>query len=192
MKNFTYNNKGLEGFTLIELLIVIAILGTLAVLALIAIDPLEQLARGRDAGKLSTTAQLGHAIEAYATGNAGSTTATYPAVGSGSATWAHTLMSAGEISTMPPQSGTVQCGTSASTAGSGQISNTWCYNTSGSGTTQEAIVYARLESKRNASLCTNASAPTPWAVYSTADGRGGIVCTGGSAVPAVGTQSWVN
>ncbi|HLD01481.1 MAG TPA: prepilin-type N-terminal cleavage/methylation domain-containing protein, partial [Patescibacteria group bacterium] len=40
-----------KGFTLIELLIVIAVLGVLATIVLVAIDPLEQLSRGTDAGQ---------------------------------------------------------------------------------------------------------------------------------------------
>jgi prepilin-type N-terminal cleavage/methylation domain-containing protein len=43
------------GFTLIELLIVIAILGVLAVVVLVAINPIEQLARTRDGGRLTST-----------------------------------------------------------------------------------------------------------------------------------------
>ena len=42
-----------KGFTLIELLIVIAILGVLAVVILVAINPQEQLARGRGGGRTS-------------------------------------------------------------------------------------------------------------------------------------------
>jgi len=55
------------GFTLIELLVVIAILGVLAGAILVAINPLEQLARGRDAGRKSTVDELGHATQAYYT-----------------------------------------------------------------------------------------------------------------------------
>lgn len=175
-----------KGFTLIELLIVIAILGAIAVIALIAIDPLEQLARSRDAGKLSLTAQLGHALDAYAAGNAGSTANPYPAIGSGTTRWIDTLVSAGEVATVPGASGTVGCGTS------GTVNNTWCYNVSGAGTAQNAVVYARLESKRNTALCANPATEVPWAVYSTADGRGGVVCTTATGVPGTGAQSFRN
>lgn len=54
------------GFTMIELLIVIAILGILAVLVLSAINPIEQINRGRDTGKRSDAEQLLGAIERYA------------------------------------------------------------------------------------------------------------------------------
>ena len=58
-----------KGFTLIELLIVIAILGILAAGILVAIDPVEQLSRGRDAGRKSAVTQLGRALQAYYTAN---------------------------------------------------------------------------------------------------------------------------
>ncbi len=56
-----------KGFTLIELLIVMAILGVLAVVVLVAINPVQQLARTRDAGRKSGVTQMGHALEAFYT-----------------------------------------------------------------------------------------------------------------------------
>ena len=46
------------GFTMIELLIVIAIMGILAVAVLAAINPIEQINRGRDTGSRSDAEQL--------------------------------------------------------------------------------------------------------------------------------------
>lgn len=54
-----------QGFTLIELLIVIAILGVLAAAVLSAINPVEQINRGRDTGSLSDAEQLHSAIDRY-------------------------------------------------------------------------------------------------------------------------------
>lgn len=53
------------GFTMIELLIVIAILGILAVAVLSALNPIEQINRGRDTGSRSDAEQLLNAIERY-------------------------------------------------------------------------------------------------------------------------------
>lgn len=53
------------GFTMIELLIVIAILGILAVAVLAAINPIEQINRGRDTGSRSDAEQLISAIDRY-------------------------------------------------------------------------------------------------------------------------------
>lgn len=56
-----------RGFTMIELLIVIAVLGVLAVAVLSAINPIEQINRGRDTGSRSDAEQLLSAIDRYNT-----------------------------------------------------------------------------------------------------------------------------
>ena len=53
------------GFTMIELLIVIAVLGILAVAVLAAINPIEQINRGRDTGSRSDAEQLLSAIDRF-------------------------------------------------------------------------------------------------------------------------------
>ncbi len=53
------------GFTMIELLIVISILGILAVAVLSAINPVEQINRGRDTGNRSDAEQLLSGIDRY-------------------------------------------------------------------------------------------------------------------------------
>lgn len=53
------------GFTMIELLIVIAVLGILAVAVLAAINPIEQINRGRDTGSRSDAEQLISGIDRY-------------------------------------------------------------------------------------------------------------------------------
>jgi len=55
----------IRGFTMIELLIVMAILGILAVAVLSAINPLEQIRRGRDTGSRSDCEQLVNAVERH-------------------------------------------------------------------------------------------------------------------------------
>ncbi len=54
-----------KGFTLIELLVVIGILGILAVGLLAAIDPLEQLKKGRDTQKRNIAVEYVNAITRY-------------------------------------------------------------------------------------------------------------------------------
>lgn len=56
-----------RGFTMIELLIVIAVLGILAVAVLAAINPIEQINRGKDTGSRSDSEQLLSATERYYT-----------------------------------------------------------------------------------------------------------------------------
>ncbi len=164
--------RNLKGFTLIELLIVIAILGTLAVVVLLALNPVQQLARTRDAGRISTVTQLGHTIEAYATGNNG----VYPVV---AATWITSLVTAGEVSVAPA---VVNYTAGAAVACGQNAQNGWCYNyVAATG----AVVFARMESNANISKC--AANQAAWFVYSTAAGRGGGVCTANAATyPAPG------
>lgn len=53
------------GFTMIELLIVIAVLGILAVAVLSAINPIEQINRGKDTGSRSDAEQALSSIDRY-------------------------------------------------------------------------------------------------------------------------------
>ncbi|MEX0896405.1 MAG: prepilin-type N-terminal cleavage/methylation domain-containing protein [Patescibacteria group bacterium] len=54
-----------QGFTMIELLVVITILGILAVAVLSAINPIEQINRGRDTSSRSDAEQLIGAVERF-------------------------------------------------------------------------------------------------------------------------------
>lgn len=57
--------KKIRGFTMIELLIVIAVLGILAVAVLSAINPLEQINKGRDTQTRSDSEQLLTGFDRY-------------------------------------------------------------------------------------------------------------------------------
>jgi prepilin-type N-terminal cleavage/methylation domain-containing protein len=63
--NLLRQAKARAGFTMIELLIVISILGILAVAVLSAINPVEQINRGRDTGTQSDAEQLISAIDRH-------------------------------------------------------------------------------------------------------------------------------
>lgn len=163
-----------KGFTLIELLIVIAILGVLAVVVLVAINPAQQLARTRDAGRKSSVAQLGHAAEAFATTHAG----TYPVEDT---SWVTEMVDAGEISSVP---GAITVAGFSSCAGTAE--NGWCYDAGTVGGAAAVIVYTKLESQSETSKCATPATETPWFVFSSVLGRGGVMCTAGGD-PAVGT-----
>ena len=156
-----------RGFTLIELLIVMAILGVLAVVVLVAINPVQQLARTRDAGRISTVVQIGHAVEAYYTTHEG----TYPTV----AQWtADVLTTTGEINQMPGEVNntlTALCTTNEF--------NGWCY----AADVDSFALYSSLEADTNLNLGICAGGPAHTAYLSLA-GRSCIVC----AAPGANTD----
>lgn len=67
MKKLIKQLRGNNGFTLIELLIVIAIIGILAIALIAAINPLEQMKKSRDTGKLAEAKDLAGAYERFFT-----------------------------------------------------------------------------------------------------------------------------
>ena len=174
-KKFSKNFEGGVGFTLIELLIVMAILGDLAVVVLVAINPVQQLARTRDAGRKSGVAQLGRSLEAYYTAHGGS----YIDEG---ATWIQSLVTAGEISAIPSA---INPGVSGYTYCTANPQSNWCYDANPATGGSTAVIFTMLESDSEGSKC---AAGTPWFVWSTFDGRGGLVCSGSEPVPA--HQNW--
>ncbi len=170
-----------KGFTLIELLIVIAILGILAAVVLVAINPAEQLARARDAGRQSGISQLGHALQSYYTTQQSLPTST------GSATWDFqaTLISTQDIQNniTAPTSGVTACSPTASTTVS--ISHGYCYSES-AGTS--FVVWTPLESQNSTNLAKCTSGNTYVVeVYSSTQGAAGIDCiTSSTSVPGTG------
>jgi len=161
------------GFTLIELLIVIAILGVLAVVVLVAINPQEQLARTRDAGRTSSVTQIGHALQAYATAHEGFyPDATLTANCTNSDDWLDCLVDSGEIATAPVglayTAGTmVPCTVLVQPDGDG-----WCYVDDGTFT--DIVVYGALEAGTNVDRCT--APAVPFIGFDSTLGRGGIFC----------------
>lgn len=157
----------LKGFTLIELLVVIAILGVLAGGILVAINPLEQLNRGRDAGRKSTISQLGNAVQAYYTSQG----AIYP---TGSTSWMSDLVSAGELRNTPENAIGGNYTDPSCTGSFNQ--NGYCYNENGT----DAVVYAPAEAMGTKTAVGCTSAETAWIVWSSAEGKTGVVCIDGS------------
>ncbi|MBI3443668.1 type II secretion system protein [Candidatus Woesebacteria bacterium] len=175
------------GFTLIELLIVMAVLGVLAVVILLAINPVQQLARTRDSGRKSTVTQIGHSLEAYFTARGGTYLTSTNCTGVATA-WLGCLQTAGEISTVPSSIAYSVTGTAACTitgAGTRGIQNNLCYSVNATG--DQAIVYVTLESSAERTKCATGTAG--YFVWSTADGRGGLICLA-SGEPSPGTQTW--
>jgi prepilin-type N-terminal cleavage/methylation domain-containing protein len=158
-----------SGFTLIELLVVIAVIGVLAAAVLIAIDPVQQLARGRDAGRKNSISQVGNSIQTYYTANTA-----YPTAASG---WDTTLTSAGELKVFPADpGGTV----TAPACTGGAVASGICYKASAT----DFVIYSHVESKteKNKGTCAGVDANT-WYVYSSALGRAGVACQAVEPVP---------
>ncbi len=162
------------GFTLIELLVVIAILGVLAGGVLVAINPLEQLARGRDAGRKTTVDQLGKAVQSFYT----SQSAVYP---DDDTVWMSTIQTSGELKTLPtnPSGGS---GYSLGCNNAGNIQRGYCYRTDD----VDAIVYARAESKSSLTSANCSAGEEAWIIWSSAEGKTGLVCTTTGNDPAIG------
>lgn len=163
--------KAQQGFTLIELLVVIAVLGVLAASVLIAINPLEQLARGRDAGRKSTVNQLGHAVEAYATAQFD-----FPLEGG---TWMNALVSAGELKLAPENPNATGYRLGCNTANVAQ--NGICYQTDG----VDGIVYVRAESDSSNTSAGCTSGQQAWVVWASSEGKTGLTCTTSGSDPGL-------
>lgn len=177
MKTNSLSNKLSKGFTLIELLIVMAVLGVLAAIVLVAIDPAEQLKRGRDASRLQAVAQLGHAMQAYVTTQ--NTPPPLPATGNG--TWQTTLKNSGDISAVQTAAaGGAVCAPPVSAEGS------ICYSPSGT----DFVIWTGVESKQYVTKAAGAAAcgsGKAYFIYSSTQGKAGVACSSDSVAPGVAT-----
>lgn len=169
-----------RGFTLVELLIVIAVLGTLAVVVLIALNPVQQLARTRDAGRDSSVAQLGRAMVARGTVLGGD----YPAEPATAGTWVDALLVApGEIQAVPANPLYSSDTNLALASGdcAGDLQDGYCYISSGVGNTTAFVIFTTAEAQSNIAQCNGDDA---YFVYSSTNQRGGLWC--GANPPTVG------
>jgi prepilin-type N-terminal cleavage/methylation domain-containing protein len=171
MKKFLNSTSQLsvKGFTLIELLIVIAVIGVLAAVILVAIDPIEQLARGRDAGRKSSVNQLGRALQAYYSVNSA-----YPAVGGWVADPTNTLIVSGEIKVFPTNPVPPLPASPLCTGAGSAIANNFCYKLDT--VAPNIVVYTLMESKSENRKGVCPAAEQRWYLYASINGRGGIIC----------------
>lgn len=182
LKSYVLSLKSQKAFTLIELLVVIAVIGVLATVVLVAINPIEQLRRGRDTSRIAAVTQLGNALQSFYTV---SPTSQFPAQGTAAL---QALITSTDLRTLPvnplfataPAVGCLAANIQSTTA---PVSN-YCYLTNAART--DAIVYARMESTLNNTR--GGCAVAMWFVYSSLDSRAGFVCA--AADPAVGAQTF--
>ena len=155
----TAHKKLQKGFTLIELLVVIAVLGVLAAVVMVAINPGEQLARGRDSGRKSAVGQMINAMQSYYTASG----SVYPTA---STSWITTLTNASELKAIPAKT---QSG-SGYTSCTGNNQNDYCYFTDGS----EVVVYTRLESQAEKNKCNGTG--NAYFLWPSSTGTAGVYC----------------
>lgn len=134
MFNFKPTNMG---FTLVELLVVIGVLGVLTAGILVAVNPAKQLAKARDANKISDAKQISNAINNYITIQGQPPPNKIPGSGycSNNANFLDELVTAGEIKIVPrPPSGV------------------YCYYDYGKGNIIGGLVIVTLEAIENTTI----------------------------------------
>ena len=165
-----------KGFTLIELIVVMAILGILATVAIVAVNPTEQLAKARDASRISSITQLGGSLESYHSSNVG----VYPQ--SPSTTWMNILVSHGDLR------GEVVNASYNSGNGCNDMAvlgqNGFCYNNG----SIDTIIYAKLEAWVHNRNCTSAPNTRAYWLYYTSKGKACVVCAQESTDPGVASS----
>jgi prepilin-type N-terminal cleavage/methylation domain-containing protein len=170
-----------SGFTLIELLIVIAVLGVLAAAVLVALNPAEQLRRGRDSSRLQQVAQLGHAMQAYYTSQGVAPTV-------GAADWQTILVNSGDLQnamTVSATGVTQACGGGASSQGN------VCYQPLGAAGTNFAV-YTGVESnlyktKANGGVVCG-TGQSAYFIYIGSQGKAGVACLANGTAPGAGVN----
>jgi prepilin-type N-terminal cleavage/methylation domain-containing protein len=158
-----------RGFTLIELLVVMAVIGVLASIVIVAVNPAEQLAKGRDASRISAITQIGNALGQYRAGNNGSS----PPQGISWMEAFGTDLSGKPVN--PSYVSGIGCN-DVSTVGE----NNYCYKTSSA----ETIIYAQLEAKTANSKCISFPNTQAYYVFSSANARSCTVCSAPNIDPS--------
>ncbi len=166
-----------SGFTLIELLIVIAVLGILAAVVLVAINPVEQLARARDAGRISSVEQLGSAMTSYMTNHSNQ-----PPVLTSGGSWQSSLKTSQDINnvvtvpTLSQTNGLCLNGTVWVNGKTADYQNGLCYSIDNNTTPTKFYIWTNLESSNELSKISNCAIGKGIVYYSSTSQQTQIAC----------------
>jgi len=177
--NMDFIKTSQKGFTLVELLIVIAILGVLAGVLLVAINPLEQIARAKDAGRESAIGQLGRATTNYQTSQQNTDYTTLNTAATATPpTWQTTLANANEIKQIVTiNAAPTNCATNTQAG--------VCFSTSGANAS--AMIWTVLTSKSEWTRAACSGTQVAIAAWDSTQGKAGIGCIAAAAtIPAAG------
>lgn len=141
-----------------ELMVVMAILGILATIVVVAVNPAEQLAKGRDTSRITSISQLGRSIESFNS----STNGLFPTSGTN---WMDELIDKGDLRGDPVNPDYISATSCNDVANFGQ--GGFCYKTSDT----ETIIYAQLESKSSNNNCLTTPNTRAYFVYSYTNAR---------------------
>ncbi len=157
-----------SGFTLIELLIVIAVLSVILISVIFFMNPLENFAKSRDAGRISEVNELGSAITRFMTkGNS-----SYPM---STPNWQSTILKANAEIAAPIQS------TGSKSCNAGNNEGNICYISTG----VDAIIWTNAESKAAAIIAQCQPNQVPVIAWIASQGRTGYTCLANTtAVPS--------
>lgn len=176
--------KNIAGFTLVELLITISVIGILSAVILVAINPGEQTAKARDAGKKSAINQLAKGMQNYNTFNS------YLSLTPGN-TWMSQLVSSGDLKAVPTLIGANQYKCSWDSVNNNDDNGWKAYDHNGycfwrtrfnygnsnadPSLPYEASIWTRLETKTEESKCSGNSNPNlKYPYYSWHSVRGNV------------------
>ena len=139
------------------------------------------LARSRDTGRITSTAVLGRAVTTYFTTHDGN----YPPEN----IWSEEIVETQDIGRFPSglvyANGVIPCGVNTQPTGK----PTYCYDTDDLGL-NGVLIFSKLETYKQNSKCTPPQ--VAYSVYSSADGKNGIICSDVDPVPwEEGTQTYV-
>lgn len=179
-----------EAFTLVELLVAISVIGILAGVILVAIDPGEQMAKARDAGRKNTLSQLSKAVQAYYISKS-----TWPPRGTAPNTWMNSLVTLGDIKIQASLIGAADqyCFSNTDPNYNDDNQNNYCYiyvAMPDPPNNLEAEVFVKMEGMREKQICKQdiSITSTPFWAWHSFNNKTCMKCSGGAGYIYINTD----